>query len=155
MMSVPPAVAGGFSWERGRLARIYFARAARPVNAPKARNVVAPGVSPGITATHSTFADPRWVGVFCYAWILVSTRLENVILDTDLALLYGVETRALIQAVKRNDKRFPLDFIFSVDKQRVRDFEIRVCDPKRQRRQMIPAIFLHAARKYARHSPPH
>jgi ORF6N domain len=35
-----------------------------------------------------------------------------VILDTDLALLYGVETRALVQAVKRNADRFPEDFLF-------------------------------------------
>ena len=33
-------------------------------------------------------------------------------LDYDLAMLYGVETRALKQAVKRNAKRFPEDFMF-------------------------------------------
>ena len=33
-------------------------------------------------------------------------------LDYDLAMLYGVETRALKQAVKRNVKRFPDDFMF-------------------------------------------
>ncbi len=33
-------------------------------------------------------------------------------LDCDLAMLYGVETRALKQAVKRNVKRFPDDFMF-------------------------------------------
>lgn len=39
-------------------------------------------------------------------------RGENVMLDYDLATLYGVETRALKQAVKRNTKRFPEDFMF-------------------------------------------
>lgn len=39
-------------------------------------------------------------------------RGENVMLDYDLATLYGVETRALKQAVKRNVKRFPEDFMF-------------------------------------------
>ncbi len=39
-------------------------------------------------------------------------RNQRVILDKDLALLYGVETRALKQAVKRNIKRFPSDFMF-------------------------------------------
>ena len=39
-------------------------------------------------------------------------RDQKVILDKDLAKLYGVETRALKQAVKRNLKRFPLDFMF-------------------------------------------
>lgn len=35
-------------------------------------------------------------------------------LDGSLAELYGVETRALIQAVKRNRKRFPADFLFQL-----------------------------------------
>jgi hypothetical protein len=39
---------------------------------------------------------------------------EKVILDADLAALYGVETRALVQAVKRNSERFPKDFMFQV-----------------------------------------
>ena len=36
----------------------------------------------------------------------------RVMLDHDLARLYGVETKALIQAVKRNARRFPPDFAF-------------------------------------------
>ena len=39
-------------------------------------------------------------------------RHEKVILDFDLAALYGVETRVLKQAVRRNRKRFPEDFLF-------------------------------------------
>jgi hypothetical protein len=39
-----------------------------------------------------------------------------VILDTDLAQLYGVTTKALNQAVKRNLSRFPIDFMFIIDK---------------------------------------
>jgi hypothetical protein len=39
-------------------------------------------------------------------------RGQKVMLDRDLAILYGVETRALKQAVKRNFKRFPEDFMF-------------------------------------------
>ena len=39
-------------------------------------------------------------------------RGEKVMLDYDLAMLYSVETRALKQAVKRNVKRFPDDFMF-------------------------------------------
>jgi hypothetical protein len=40
----------------------------------------------------------------------------KVMLDFDLATLYGVETRVLNQAVKRNSKRFPFDFMFQLDK---------------------------------------
>ena len=42
-------------------------------------------------------------------------RGHNVMLDTDLAALYGVEVRALVQAVKRNVERFPDDFMFQLD----------------------------------------
>ena len=39
-------------------------------------------------------------------------RGRNVMLDSDLADLYGVRVKALNQAVKRNRKRFPADFMF-------------------------------------------
>jgi hypothetical protein len=46
-------------------------------------------------------------------------RDEKVLLDADLAALYGVATRVLIQAVKRNAERFPLDFMFQLTKEEV------------------------------------
>lgn len=39
-------------------------------------------------------------------------RGHRVILDADLAVLYGVSTKALVQAVTRNRERFPVDFMF-------------------------------------------
>ena len=44
-------------------------------------------------------------------------RDEKVMLDRDLAELYGVETKVLNQAVKRNRERFPEDFMFQVSKE--------------------------------------
>ena len=41
-------------------------------------------------------------------------RGEKIMLDRDLAELYGVETRVLKQAVKRNADRFPKDFMFEM-----------------------------------------
>ncbi len=41
-------------------------------------------------------------------------RGEKVLLDADLAMLYGVETKALNKAVKRNPTRFPRDFMFQL-----------------------------------------
>jgi ORF6N domain len=41
-------------------------------------------------------------------------RGQRVLLDVDLAKLYGVETRVLNQAVRRNDERFPADFMFQL-----------------------------------------
>lgn len=44
-------------------------------------------------------------------------RDQQVMLDSDLASLYGVETKALNQAVKRNIQRFPADFMFQLTKE--------------------------------------
>jgi hypothetical protein len=41
-------------------------------------------------------------------------RSQRVMLDADLAELYGVETRVLVQAIKRNAVRFPADFMFQL-----------------------------------------
>ena len=43
-------------------------------------------------------------------------RSQRVMLDFDLAVLYNVETRTLNQAVKRNLRRFPADFMFQISK---------------------------------------
>ena len=43
-------------------------------------------------------------------------RSHKVMLDTDLAALYGVETGQLVRAVKRNISRFPHDFMFQLSK---------------------------------------
>ena len=53
------------------------------------------------------------------AMILV-LRGEKVILDAEIAGLYGVETRAVVQAVKRNHERFPEDFLFQLTQDEVR-----------------------------------
>ena len=46
-------------------------------------------------------------------------RGKQVLLDSDLALLYEVETRVLKQAVRRNMERFPEDFMFELSKQEI------------------------------------
>ena len=48
------------------------------------------------------------------ASLIFYVRGEKVLLDADLAILYGVEARALNQAVARNRTRFPADFMFQL-----------------------------------------
>ena len=48
-------------------------------------------------------------------------RGDQVMLDSDLAALYGIETGALTRAMKRNRERFPDDFCFQLSKE---EFEI-------------------------------
>jgi hypothetical protein len=50
-------------------------------------------------------------------------RGYKVMIDRDLAELYGVETRALNQAVKRNEKRFPEDFMFQMSREEMEDWK--------------------------------
>ena len=53
------------------------------------------------------------------ATLIVTIREHKVMLDSDLASLYGVETKALNRAVKRNLERFPEDFMFQLSQEEV------------------------------------
>ena len=53
-------------------------------------------------------------------------RNRKVMLDKDLAELYGVERRSLNQAVKRNIKRFPADFMFQLDKKEYENLKSQI-----------------------------
>ena len=55
------------------------------------------------------------VGVAIIERKILTIRGERVMLDVDLATLYGVETKAPNQAVKRNVGRFPPDFMFRLN----------------------------------------
>src|SRR5690349_7498188 len=46
--------------------------------------------------------------------LILTIRGQKVLLDRDLASLYGVSTKALNQGVKRNRERFPRDFLFQL-----------------------------------------
>ena len=57
-------------------------------------------------------------------------RGEKVLLDRDLAELYGVETRVLNQAVTRNKKRFPEDFMFVLTREEIKRISQSVTSSK-------------------------
>ena len=50
---------------------------------------------------------------------IILIRGQKVMLDRDLAELYGIETKTLKQAVRRNIDRFPDDFMFLLDREEV------------------------------------
>ena len=56
---------------------------------------------------------------------------EKVILDFDLALLYGVEVKRLKEAVRRNIKRFPADFLFELSLEDYRSLRSQIATLKR------------------------
>ncbi len=53
-------------------------------------------------------------------------RGQKVMLDKDLAELYGIETKVLKQAVKRNIKRFPTDFMFELSKEEFKNLRSQI-----------------------------
>jgi len=59
--------------------------------------------------------------------IIFMIRGQKIILDRDLADLYAVTTKALNQAVKRNERRFPLDFMFRLTKEEKKEL-VTNCD---------------------------
>ncbi|MFA6992960.1 MAG: ORF6N domain-containing protein, partial [Candidatus Gracilibacteria bacterium] len=46
--------------------------------------------------------------------VIYTIRGKRVMLDEDLAKIYGVETKVLNQAIRRNKERFPVDFMFQL-----------------------------------------
>lgn len=68
-------------------------------------------------------------------------REQQVMLDSDLARLYGVETKVLNQAVKRNIQRFPEDFMFQLTKEECLRSQIVTSNGGRGGSRYIPYVF--------------
>lgn len=60
-------------------------------------------------------------------------RKEKVMLDRDLAELYGIETKRLKEAVRRNIARFPKDFMFEMSKKELQDWRTQFATSKEDR----------------------
>ena len=73
--------------------------------------------------------------------MILILRGEKVILDADIAGLYGVETRAVVQAVKRNLDRFPKDFLFRLTQNEVLVLRSQSVISKRGGRRYLPYAF--------------
>src|SRR3954463_1086563 len=57
---------------------------------------------------------------------IVSIRGQNVLLDTDIAELYGVTVKRLNEQVKRNAERFPSDFVFRLTNQELTNLRSQI-----------------------------
>lgn len=76
------------------------------------------------------------------AQLVLFIRGERVILDRDLASLYGVTTKALNQAVKRNAARFPAEFMFQLTKSEYEALRSQSVTLKRgQHLKYLPYVF--------------
>jgi len=70
-----------------------------------------------------------------------SIRGKKVLLDFELATLYKVPTKVLIQAVKRNVERFPEDFMFQLDLDEWESLRSQFVTSNRGGRRYIPYVF--------------
>jgi hypothetical protein len=70
-------------------------------------------------------------------------RNQKVMIDRDLAILYGIETRVLKQAVKRNLSRFPKDFMFELNKAEIENWksQIVISNSEKMGLRYIPSAF--------------
>ncbi|MDR1996521.1 ORF6N domain-containing protein [Azonexus sp.] len=77
------------------------------------------------------------------AQAIVVIRGQKVLLDEDLAALYGVETRRLNEQVRRNAERFPTDFMFQLDDAEYAALisQIATSKPGRGGRRKLPLAF--------------
>ena len=57
---------------------------------------------------------------------MLTIRNQQVLLDRDVAALYGVETKALNQAVKRNSERFEEGYLFRLNEQEVENWKSQI-----------------------------
>jgi hypothetical protein len=75
--------------------------------------------------------------------MIFSVRSQRVMLDADLARIYGVKTGALNQALKRNLKRFPDDFAFQLDDDESGRLMSQIVTSKKGRggRRKLPWVF--------------
>jgi len=89
-------------------------------------------------------SEPSLVPVERIEKAILLIRGKKVMLDADLASLYGVETRVLVQAVRRNLGRFPEDFMFQLCKEEVDFLRSQIVTLKRGRGQhskYLPYVF--------------
>ena len=68
-------------------------------------------------------------------------RGQKVMIDADLARLYGVPTKALLQAVRRNAGRFPADFMFLLVRKEVTQLRSQIVTASRRNIRHRPAAF--------------
>jgi hypothetical protein len=75
--------------------------------------------------------------------IIYVIRGQKVMIDSDLALLYEMETRQLNRQVRRNLNRFPIDFMFELSSEEYQSLMCQIGTSKKGRggRQKLPLVF--------------
>ena len=72
---------------------------------------------------------------------IITVRNRNVILDSDVAILYGVETKEVNQAVKNNPKKFPKGYLIELKRSELRDLRSKFLTTKLEMTRALPKAF--------------
>jgi phage regulator Rha-like protein len=72
---------------------------------------------------------------------IISIRGISVILDSDVAELYGVETREINQAIKNNPEKFPEGYILEIEKEQIEKFRSKFLIAKFSKTRFLPTAF--------------
>ena len=88
--------------------------------------------------------DEEIIGIEDIKTKIYTIRGVQVMLDSDLAKLYGVETKRLLEQVRRNIERFPEDFMFQLTKEKFESLRSQFATLKKGRgkhRKYLPYAF--------------
>lgn len=72
---------------------------------------------------------------------IIALRNQKVILDSDVAAIYGVETRDINKAVKNNTHKFPEGYIFEVSQSELEDLRWKISTAKFSKTRTLPKAF--------------
>ena len=72
---------------------------------------------------------------------IITIRSSNVILDSDVAMLYGVGTKEVNQAVKNNPKKFPKGYIIELKKSELYDVRSKFLTTSLEKTRVLPKAF--------------
>ncbi|GAO34792.1 hypothetical protein SCT_0172 [Sulfuricella sp. T08] len=73
--------------------------------------------------------------------LIIEVREKTVLLDTDVAVIYGVETKRINEAVKNNPDKFPLDYMFELNEAEFADLRSKFSTAKFTKTRVPPKAF--------------
>ena len=73
--------------------------------------------------------------------LLIELRGENILLDADVAVIYGVETKRVNEAIKNNPDKFPKGYMFELDEVEFSDLRSKISTAKFAKTRVVPKAF--------------
>ena len=72
---------------------------------------------------------------------IITIQNRNVLLDSDVAWLYGVETKEVNQAVKNNPRKFPEKYVIELKKSELYDLRSKILTANLEKTRVLPKAF--------------